>query len=431
MVRRHLNRVSTATLAILATLALLWVAPVAAYDYPIADPFLATVVGTPEPLKAPLPEDVPFKLGSVRILERKAPDIFWYDQDLRYSYAAQKGQAPLIFLIAGTGAAHNGSKNLLAARAYYSRGYHVVLLSSPVTSNFIVAASASGVPGDASGDAADLYLVMQKIRDKLAGKLEVTDYSLAGYSLGAFNAAYVSRLDSQQKVFNFSKVLMMNPPVRLYSSISLLDRMLDNIPGGADNFDRFYEQLVTAVGAAYKRAETVRFDEELLFKAFETLRPTDELLAALIGVVFRVSSANMVFTADVVTDFGFIKPSNVQVDRFTDVGSYAEVAMRIGFTDYFHAFFYPYQQSLEPGLTRTALIERMSLIAISDYLSKADNVFVIHNGDDLILEAGEIEILKEIFGERATIFPRGGHMGNMESYDYINTVLNIMNAPVP
>ncbi|MGB5587904.1 MAG: alpha/beta hydrolase, partial [Gammaproteobacteria bacterium] len=139
----------------------------------------------------------------------------------------------------------------------------------------------------------------------------------------------------------------------------------------------------------------------------------------------------MVFTADVVTDFGFIKPSNVQVDRFTDVGSYAEVAMRIGFTDYFHAFFYPYQQSLEPGLTRTALIERMSLIAISDYLSKADNVFVIHNGDDLILEAGEIEILKEIFGERATIFPRGGHMGNMESYDYINTVLNIMNAPVP
>lgn len=415
----------------MVVLALLWMAPAHAYDYPIADPFLATVVGTPAPLKAPLPEDVPFRQSSIRVLERKAPDIFWYDQELRYSYAAQPGPAPLVFLIAGTGAAHNGSKNLLAARAYYSRGYHVVLLSSPVTANFIVAASASGIPGDASADAADLYLAMQKIRDRLGDKLEITGYSLSGYSLGAFNAAYVSHLDAQKKVFDFQKVVMMNPPVRLYTSISLLDRMLDNIPGGADNFDRFYEQLVSAVGAAYKTSETVRFDEELLFKAFETLRPTNELLAALIGVVFRVSSANMVFTADVVTNFGFIKPTNVRVNRYTDTGVYAEVAMRLGFTDYFHAFFYPYQQSLEPGLTRSELIERMSLNTISDYLSKADNVFVIHNADDLILEPGEIQTLQQIFGNRATIFPRGGHMGNMESYDYIDTVLNIMNAPVP
>lgn len=407
-------------------LGLLWGITASAYDYPIADPFLATVVGTPAPLRAPLPADVPFKRRSIRVLEREAPDALWYDQKLRYSYAAQPGPAPLVFTIAGTGAAHDGSKNWLAARAFYSMGFHVVALGSPVSANFVVAASSSGVPGHASEDAADLYRVMQKIRDELQGRLEITEYYLAGYSLGAFNAAYVSRLDAQEKKFGFRRVLMMNPPVRLYSSISLLDRMLENIPGGPDNFDQFYEKIVDAVGQAYRLSDSVRFDEELLYKAFEVLRPTDELLASLIGLVFRIASANMAFTADVMTDFGYIKPGNVRLTRNTDLGVYNEVAMRLGFTDYFHAFFYPYQAGLEPGLSRSELIERMSLVTIGDYLSQADNVYLIHNADDLILESGEIEILAEMFGDRGTIFPRGGHMGNMDSRDYIGQMLKIM-----
>ena len=68
----------------------------------------------------------------------------------------------------------------------------------------------------------------------------------------------------------------------------------------------------------------------------------------------------------------------------------------------------------------------MSLVTIGDYLRGADNIYLIHNVDDLILESGEIEILEDLFGERATIFPRGGHMGNMESRDYIGRMLSIM-----
>ena len=52
-------------------MALLLGTPASAYDYPIADPFLATVVGTPAPLRAPLPADVPFKRRSIRLLERE------------------------------------------------------------------------------------------------------------------------------------------------------------------------------------------------------------------------------------------------------------------------------------------------------------------------------------------------------------------------
>ena len=399
--------------------------------YNIADPFLATVVGTPEDMRADVPQGVPFRRRSIQVLDRDVPEHFFYNKKLRYSYVAQKGPAPLIFMIAGTGASHDGSKNWLAAKAFWGAGYHVVALPSPVSTNFIVAATENGVPGHAFEDAADLYRVMEAIWARLEGKLEVTHFDLAGYSLGGFNAAFVARLDDDRKAFNFRRVLMMNPPARLYSSISLLDRMLENIPGGEDNFNLFFEDLFNAFSEAYQLSDTVQFNEELLYKAFETLRPTDELLAALIGVVFRIAGANMAFTSDVMTDFGYIKPSNVRLTKYTDTKVYERVSMRLGFTDYFHAYFYPYHKALEPDISREALIEQMSLATIEDYLASTDKIFMMHNADDLILEAGEIDYLMQLFGDRGKVFPYGGHMGNMEHRDYIGHMLAVMTGDAP
>lgn len=417
---------SVGKFVLFALLLLVTPAAVLAYDYPIADPFMATVVGTPEEMRADIPTGVPFRRRSIEILDREVPEVFFYDKKLRYSYVRQRGPAPLIFMIAGTGASHDGSKNWLAAKAFWGAGYHVVALPSPVSPNFIVAANESGVPGHAFEDAARLYRVMETIWSRLEGKLEVTHFDLAGYSLGGFNAGFVAKLDQERQKFNFRRVLMMNPPVRLYSSISLLDRMLENIPGGEDNFDLFFEDLFNAFSEAYQRSDKVAFNDELLYKAFETLRPTDELLAALIGVVFRIAGANMAFTADVMTDYGYIKPRNVRLRRNTNTQTYERVSMRLGFTDYFHAFFYPYQKALDPDISRSELIEQMSLATIMDFLANSDHVFMMHNADDLILESGEIDLLYQMFGDRGKVFPTGGHMGNMEHRDYIGHMLEVM-----
>ncbi len=185
------------------------------------------------------------------------PDVFFFDKKLRYSRALQRGPAPLVFLIAGTGAAYNGAKNVNMARAFYQAGFHTVSISSPTSMNFIVAASKSGVPGHTMDDAEDIYRVMERIWDKLKGRIEVTDFYVTGYSLGGFNTAFVTYLDEQKQTFNFRKALLINPPVRLYSSISLLDRMLENIPGGIDNFPQFYDRLVEQLTRVYKRSDSV------------------------------------------------------------------------------------------------------------------------------------------------------------------------------
>ncbi len=425
MLRRYLE--SLLLLACLAATSAL--ADVQPYGYPIADAFEATVVGTPERFSKTFPP-APFEKHRLVVFpDRDPPDYLWYERELRYSYALQDGPAPLLFMIAGTGASYDGAKNMAVGRAFYDAGYHVVSISSPTLANFMVSASTTGVPGHPVHDAEDLYRVMELIWKQLRKKIQVTDFYVTGYSLGGMNTAYVTWLDEQRKVFNFKRALLINPPVTLYNSISLLDRMLENVPGGPDNFPRFYNRIVTAFSAVYTRADRLTFGEDFLFKVFNELKPRDEELASLIGLSFRFSSANLVFAADLMTNFGFIKPSNVILGRSSSPGDYMRVAFRVGFTDYFHRFFYPfYNARLSHPISREEMIKRMSLYPIADYLRRSDKIYVMHNRNDLILDEGEIDFFPEVFGDRATIYPVGGHCGNMQYPDNVRHMLTVLGA---
>jgi hypothetical protein len=400
---------------------------VLAYDYPLKDAFVATVVGTPADGLYKTDVKIPLKRRSMQIFpDREPPEVFFYDKKMHYSYALQKGPAPLIFCIAGTGGSNIGSGNRKLLGPLYQAGFHVVLLASPTFMNFVISASKSQVPGHAYDDAADLYRVMEMIWAKLESKAEVTSFNLVGYSLGAFNAGFVANLDAQRGSFDFRRVMMLNSPVRLYSSISLLDRMLDNLPGGEDNFPEFFNTIVERLGEVYKRSDSLQFGEDTLYKVYEIYKPPDEVLGALIGTAFRLSAANMVFASDVATNFGYVKPSNVILKKGSDLQEYSRVATRLGFTDYFHTYFYPYHKALDPTVNREDLINKMSLTDIEDFLSTADNVYAHHNANDIILAPGEIDFFPRVFGERATIYPYGGHLGNMDYRQNVEHMLEVL-----
>ena len=395
------------------------------YDYPYTNRYVATVVGTPAEGAADLPKSIPFKKRRIEIFpDRVPPEVLWYNKNLIYSAALQKKKSPLIFLIAGTGAAHNGAKNHNMARAFYQAGFHVISISSPTYPNFVVAASASGVPGHAEHDAEDLYRVMEKIWADLGKKIEVSSFNLTGYSLGAFNAAFVSKLDEERQSFNFRRVLMINPPVSLYNSISLLDRMSENIPGGVDNFDKFFDKLVRGFTEVYKESSD-DIGEDFLYKAYESLGLKNEELAALIGVSFRLSSGSMVFVSDVMSDAGYAKPKGLVLDRYANLSPYRQVLYRTGFTDYYHELFFPYYEALDPEISRDEFIDAVSLQSIADYLRGSDKIRVMHNADDVILEPGEIDFFPEVFGDRAIIYPHGGHCGNMNYRDNVAHMLQV------
>lgn len=387
----------------------------APYDYPVSDPYAATVVSTPTKFFAPLPKVVPGKVVEVDVIEgRNVPSLFWYTKKLKFSFVAQKGPAPLVFLIAGTGANHASKTSKIFERILYGGGYHVVTLPSPTHPNFIVAASSTSVPGRAMQDAPDLYRAMKVAYDEVRDKISVTGFKLAGYSLGGWHAAFVAQIDEQKRTFGFSRVVMLNPPVSLYSSIRILDNMAPaNIPGGMDGYFTFYEEVLRAFADVYTEDDKVNFGPNFLYEAYSKLNPSSERMAALIGTAFRVSANDMIFASDVMTRSGVMVPRNTELTKTSSLTRYAKVGARIGFEGYLDHLLLPYYRARERSLTKKQLIAESSLRHIEGWLAQAQQLRFIGNADDVILAAGEIDYLRRLFGKRGVIFPTGGHMGNL------------------
>lgn len=395
-----------------------------AYNYPFADPWVSTVIGTPHEFAEKLPTDIPLKKSTITMFpERKIPGVLWNLDRLAYSYVQQEQAAPLIFLIAGTGSSFNSSKMQMMQRAFYAAGFHVISISSPTHPNFIVSASSSGVPGHLEEDARDIYQVMKAIWARHKTSIEATEFHLSGYSLGAAQSAFVARLDETEKAFDFTKVLMINPPVNLYNSLRILDNLVMKIPGGPENFNTFYQNLIKAFGDVYAHGDHVEFNDEFLYETYKYTKPKkDDPLEAMIGVSFRISNQNMVFTSDVMTQAGYVVPKGLELGRHDHITPYLKALGRLTFIDYFEGLYLPYFQSKDPSVTEESMIKAMSLTSIEDYLRQSKKIGLFHNADDIILEVGELETLKGIFGERATIFPLGGHCGNMAYPDNVKAM---------
>ncbi len=392
-----------------------------AYDYPFNDPYVATVLSTPPEYAATLPAKIPTEIDSITMFpEREVPGVLWNLDKLSYSYNKQNDPAPLIFLIAGTGASYKSTKMRMMQSAFYEAGFHVVSISSPTFPTFVVSASTSQVPGHLKEDSADIYSVMQAILGKIEDKIEVTEFYLAGYSLGAAQAAFVSQIDEKEKVFNFSKVLMINPPVNLYDSVVIIDRLLeDNIPGGLDNFNAFYQDVIETFSEVYKHGQHVQFNDEFLYKAYLHKKPKLESLKALIGISFRLSSNNMVFASDVTTQAGYVVPKGLVLNRGDIITDYSKVLGRLSFVDYFDGIFLPHFKATDSSMTEEKMIQEMSLKSVEKYLRTSTKIGLIHNADDIIMNPGDIDYLKDVFGSRATIYPNGGHCGNMAYPDNV------------
>lgn len=385
------------------------------YFFPYVSAFEATVMESPSTYEAKLPKSVPTKVFKVYPFpQREIPEVFWYLDGLDCSLAYQKKQAPLVFIIAGTGARYKSPKMVRMQKALYQAGFHVISISSPTFLDFVVNASTTMVPGHLVEDAKDLYRVMELAWQKVKDDIDVSAFYLTGYSLGGSQAAFVSMLDEEKKVFDFKRVLLINPSVNLFNSVSILDEMLvDNVPGGLENFDNFIHEVMEKFAAISKKMEYVEFTSEYLYRVYKHYPFREDFLATLIGFSFRMSSSSLIFAADVMNGGGYVVPTNVGMSNSTSLTPFASVLFRTGFTDYFHEYFYPYFREREPGLTEQELIDRLSLKSIESYLHDTEKIGLMTNEDDIILAPGEIEYLRGVFGKRARIYPTGGHCGNM------------------
>ncbi|WP_306536823.1 alpha/beta fold hydrolase [Geobacter sp.] len=388
----------------------------AVYRYPVDDSYAATILGTPQNLRPDTRGEVSVKT-MVLEADRKKPEIFFYDRGLRYTVAFQDRKAPLVFLIAGTGGSSKSAKIVALITNLYHAGFHVIALPSPTFPNFIINASTTHVPGNLIEDANDLYRVMEQIWDQSKGRIEVTDFSLAGYSLGGTEAAFIARLDEERKIFDFRRVLMLNPAVSLYDSVSRIEGLLDRIPGGPRRIGAFYNRVMAKSTDFYRRGDFVAIDDDFLFAAYQAQILNRDEAGGMIAVSFRISSAGMIFASDVMTHGGYVVPKNRELKNSDSLDDYFWTCLHISFLDYFNEYFVPYFQSRHPGLTKEELLEALSIRSIASYLASSAKIGVITNEDDFILAPGELDYLRRVFGPRLKVYPRGGHLGNLDFRD--------------
>jgi pimeloyl-ACP methyl ester carboxylesterase len=389
-----------------------------AYNYPIANPYAATIIGVPPEMKVDYSKLPKAEEKTITLFNGRAiPEGFWYEDGFKYSRLIQTKPAPIVYIIAGTGADSKGETIRTMGNILYSAGFSVVMLPSPTHPNFIINASRNYIVGRPAQDAEDMYRAMKNIEADVAAHHTITGHMLVGYSLGGLDAVYTAKLDDEQQSLRFSKVLLINPPYNLYSSMQLLDEMLYKaLPNGINDADKFVKSAVARLSSMSQSSDALNFqNERTLLDAYNTYKPSDARLATTIGLSFRLAAADMIFTSDVMCHCNYIFPGNQDFTTSTSLNHYLAVALRTSFRNYFYDIYTEQFLSEDRRLNRQSLIGENSMQSLAGYLAAHPKIGLMTNRDDVILAPGELEKLVALFKGDVMIYPNGGHLGNLEA----------------
>jgi pimeloyl-ACP methyl ester carboxylesterase len=377
---------------------------------------------------APMPNRVP--LAEINIAfpwARPVPDVFWFDRKLRVWFSAQDKPAPLAIVISGTGSDGNTAKLSVLRGALYGAGYHVLTMPSPTFPGFIVSTSSTGVAGDLLQDGHDLYAAMQQIVAHLPRKVQITEIDVLGYSLGGANAAVVKSIDAAEGKLKIHRVVMIDPPVSLFSSIGRLDKLFAiNIGSGEDAIERLYRRLYAQLANLYRASDRVQIDEDFLLGAAAAVLKTDAEFSAAIALSFRIDLVNVFFAGDLYAGTGVV----VDPKHPPKVSDSLEETQRIlrtkPFSEYFTKVFAPYYLKHRPNSTPASLIADNRLDVIGDALRKDPDYYAQANSDDLILDKRELAWLQDTLGPRIAVYDHGGHLGNIGERQQVSDMLDML-----
>ena len=402
------------------------------YNFPIDDPYSATIIGSATMMTPGVSENIPLKVYEIQIKDKKdVPDVFWYASKFKFSFSKQKNKkAPLIFVLAGTGSDYNTTRVKFMQRIFHDAGYHTIAISSQMSQQFMISASSNSVPGLLLEDNKDIYKAMKLAYNKIKDQVEVTDFYIMGYSLGGSNAAVLSYIDEKEKVFNFKRVFMVNPPVDLYNSAVKLDKYLDNYTGGKT---KGIEKLLNTTLAKVKgglTSEYANIGADTIYNIVKGDILSDAERKAYIGLAFRLTSTDLNFISDFMTRSYVYTKNPEKVNKYTNMKEYLKAVNFATFEDYVNKIGFPYYKKHNKDYSIEALKREASLKVIEDYLRTSPKIAAVTNADELILNEKDFAFLKDVFKDRLVIYPKGGHCGNMFYKENVDVMLKFLNEGV-
>ena len=402
------------------------------YNFPIDDPYSATIIGSASMMTEGVSENIPLKVYGIQIKDKKdIPDVFWYASKFKFSFSKQKNKkAPLIFVLAGTGSDYSTTRVKFMQRIFHDAGYHTIAISSQMSQQFMISASSNSVPGLLLEDNEDIYKAIKLAYNKIKDQVVVTDFYIMGYSLGGSNAAVLSYIDEKEKAFNFKRVFMVNPPVNLYDSAVKLDKYLDDYTGGkSEGIEKLLNTTLAKIKGGLTN-EYANIGADTIYNIVKGDILSDSEKKAYIGLAFRLASTDLNFISDFITKSHIYTKNPKKVDKYTNMKEYFKAVNFATFEDYVNKIGFPYYKKYNKDLTTEDLKEKASLRVIEDYLRTSPKIAAVTNADELILNEKDFAFLKDVFKDRLIIYPKGGHCGNMFYKENVDIMLKFINEGV-
>lgn len=371
---------------------------------PIDLPTLETLGAVRLPLANP---EFPF---SSREMSVKIPST---GKNLKFNCWLQRDTAPIVYISPGLSSHRLSLATVWAAELLYQNGFSVVTTSSVFQPEFMERASSADLPAYPKVDSRDLHVAMTEIDKLLAKKFpgRLGKKTLMGFSMGGFLSLRIAADEKQAPadLLRFDRYVAINPPVNLqYGS-----RHLDG-----------YNRAPLAWPAAERQARlnnaAHKVAKSLTLPADPSAVPPFEGIESkyIIGLTFRVALRDIVYSSQRRNNMGVLK---TPLNPWRREDCYREI-MNLTFSDYFQKFAIPYYQ--QKGIDITELRREGDLTTHTAALRRQKKIRVITNRNDFLLRAEDLSWISSTFGSsHLTVFPRGGHMGNLSSPPVRNAIV--------
>jgi pimeloyl-ACP methyl ester carboxylesterase len=338
---------------------------------------------------------------------------------LPYSCWMQKAPAPLVCYIPGLGSYRLDRSTLAYADLLYRHGYSVVAISNPFQKEFMENGSTMAVPGYAPEDCHDvendLKLILADVRQWQARERKfwdrgsgdgITGVSLTGVSQGGYFTLMIAAREAAGKLddLHFNRYVAVNPPVSLTRSLEKLDDLFSaplHWPPDQRRQrmkDSIYKALYIAQNGLDASGNIPLDAEESRF---------------LIGLVFRYTLMNAIEDSQRRHNLGVLK---VNPNSFVRQELYREIR-QISYEEYMKRLVVPYL--IKTSRINNDQADAYALFAIADltqstnFLKSSPKVRVQINEGDFLLDPSDFVWFRATFGKNLTVYPSGGHLGNL------------------
>jgi len=401
-------------------------AQAAEYRYPYRDPYLATATSAVLDGNRQIPGPKRLAVHVPGLAGRNGLPTLEGRGNVSVAFYPQSHPAPLLFILPGIGASAYSGLGTYLAWFFHKQGFQVVVMPSPMSWSFGLAASQTGAPGFAPDDTRDLYDVMQRTLAVLGTryKVEPTRIALMGASLGALEGAYLSTIDADEQKIGIDTYLLVNPPLDLSYALKKVDEWngLSAKFGQAASL-KLVDRALAMVDAFSKEDRR----DPAVFERFaaEVAKFTTEEIQFLLAKALQLSLPELVYVTQVIHDPAR-GPANMREARRR-----IEAANNATFADYAERMALPLwrREGTRGPANLKEFAQRGSLTAIRNRLRSNPRVYVVHNADDPLTARQSILELKKILGNHMVVFPHGGHLGNLWYPDNQELVRRILTTP--